>query len=284
MVFLKKRKKNSKKNSKKKLQMMMLFEFVVFLQEHLKKVSSVQNNHQEEKQKNSWEFYPKKWHDEQETKSEAKVTHLVASEDEDGSAKRDAAEEKGVQIVEESFIHSTINRPLVSSEELWSQPILDQEKRPPFPSAAKIAAIEKECGYKLPASLLRLLKIQNGGNFVASKTSYPTYVTTSWSDDSIEITSLLSLGGDDGIGGKNTLGDCEDWSYPKIGLYIIDCPSAGHDVVMLDYSRSGPQGEPRVVHVDTEPPSPLPDDSPRITVLAQNFEDFLRGLTAPKEQ
>jgi hypothetical protein len=39
---------------------------------------------------------------------------------------------------------------------------------------------------------------------------------------------------------------------------------------MLDYSVGGPQGEPRVIHVDPE------DDLS--AVLTMNFEEFLRGL------
>jgi hypothetical protein len=42
---------------------------------------------------------------------------------------------------------------------------------------------------------------------------------------------------------------------------------------MLDYSICGATGEPRVIHVDIEV-----FDAPKITFLANNFEEFINGL------
>ncbi|WP_428981470.1 SMI1/KNR4 family protein [Nocardia brasiliensis] len=60
----------------------------------------------------------------------------------------------------------------------------------------------------------------------------------------------------------------EEWGYPDIGIYFADCPSAGHDMIALDY-RGG--DEPRVVHVDQEA-------GYRITTLAPDFATFIDGL------
>ncbi|MEV4500189.1 hypothetical protein AB0J84_31410, partial [Micromonospora arborensis] len=51
-------------------------------------------------------------------------------------------------------------------------------------------------------------------------------------------------------------------------IYIADCPSAGHDMIALDYRSPG---EPTVVHVDQE-------WNYQITDLAPNFETFQTGL------
>jgi SUKH superfamily protein len=56
--------------------------------------------------------------------------------------------------------------------------------------------------------------------------------------------------------------------YPDIGIYFADCPSAGHDMIALDYREPG---EPRVVHVDQEVDY-------RITKLAPDFATFVSGL------
>ncbi|TOF94568.1 SMI1/KNR4 family protein, partial [Vibrio parahaemolyticus] len=63
----------------------------------------------------------------------------------------------------------------------------------------------------------------------------------------------------------------QEWGYPNIGIYFGDCPSAGHDMLCLDYRGCGPNGEPVVVHVDEE-------NDYEITHLANSFEEFVKGL------
>ncbi|MDP9700980.1 hypothetical protein J2T16_003893 [Paenibacillus intestini] len=135
-----------------------------------------------------------------------------------------------------------------------------------------IQSIEQELGYKLPASYIQLMKTQNGG--FPARTTFPTQEGTSWAENHIAITSILGIGRDKmySLGGEfGSRFMIEDWGYPDLGVVICDCPSAGHDVVMLDYRFCGPQGEPCVVHVDQE-------SDYEITYLAPNFEVFIRGL------
>ena len=63
----------------------------------------------------------------------------------------------------------------------------------------------------------------------------------------------------------------KEWGYPRIGVYFADCPSAGHDMLCLDYRACGPAGEPQVVHIDQE-------WDYAIVAVAETFEAFIRGL------
>ncbi len=137
---------------------------------------------------------------------------------------------------------------------------------------AVVATVERELGYKLPASYVELMTFQNGG--IPRRTNHRTKEQTSWGDDHISIAGIYS------IGGKKSRSLCgefgsrfwvEEWGYPDIGVYFADCPSAGHDMVCLDYRACGPTGEPQVVHIDQE-------WDYNIVFVAESFEAFIRGL------
>ncbi|KAB0547107.1 SMI1/KNR4 family protein [Pseudomonas argentinensis] len=142
------------------------------------------------------------------------------------------------------------------------------------PSDALIAETEAQLGYRLPASYVAFMRRHNGGTPHAC--CFPTEEATSWAEDHVAITSFLSIGRNKRYSLAGELGSrfmIEQWGYPDIGVYICDCPSAGHDMVALDYRACGPDGEPQVVHVDQE-------GDYRITLLARNFETFVRGLVS----
>lgn len=145
------------------------------------------------------------------------------------------------------------------------------------PTDELIDSIEKELGYKLPSSYIYLMQQQNGG--VPRNTCFPTEDPTSWAEDHIAFTGIMGIGREKSYSLCGDLGSpfmIEEWGYPDIGVVICDCPSAGHDVVMLDYRACGRDGEPEVVHVDQE-------DDYEITFLADNFEAFIRGLVGEEQ-
>lgn len=140
------------------------------------------------------------------------------------------------------------------------------------PSDEAVAQVERVLGVRLPASYVALMRQQNGG--MPARASHRTAEGTSWADDHVAITGIFS------IGSKKRYSLCgdsgsrfwiEEWNYPDIGVYFADCPSAGHDMLCLDYRTCGPEGEPQVVHVDQ-------DFGFKVTFVAENFEAFVRGL------
>lgn len=140
------------------------------------------------------------------------------------------------------------------------------------PSDELIYSIEQELGYKLPASYIQLMKLHNGG--IPKNTCFPTNGPTSWATDHVAITGIFGIGRNKTYSLCGSLGSkfmIDEWDYPQIGICICDCPSAGHDLIMLDYSKDGNSGEPEVVHVDQE-------NDFKITFLAKNFETFIKGL------
>jgi len=146
------------------------------------------------------------------------------------------------------------------------------------PTDELIHSIEQELGgYKLPASYIELMKMHNGGT--PHNTCFPTKERTSWAEDHIAITGIMGIGREKTYSLCGDLGSnfmLEDWGYPEIGICICDCPSAGHDMIMLDYSKCGKNGEPEVVHVDQE-------NDYKITFLAPDFASFINGLVSEGE-
>jgi hypothetical protein len=142
------------------------------------------------------------------------------------------------------------------------------------PTDKLIYSIEKELGYKLPVSYIQLMKLHNGGT--PKNTCFPTATGTSWAEDHIAITGIMGIGRTKTYSLCGSLGSqfmIDEWDYPDIGVCICDCPSAGHDMIMLDYSKCGKDGEPAVVHIDQE-------SDYKKTFLAKDFESFIRGLVS----
>ncbi|NGZ76712.1 SMI1/KNR4 family protein [Saccharibacillus alkalitolerans] len=137
----------------------------------------------------------------------------------------------------------------------------------------RIAEVEALLGYKLPADYIALLRLRNGGTPV--NTRFPMDVATAWSENHIAIDGICGVGGTWGLDSED-FGSrfmIEEWGYPDIGVVFGECPSGGHDAIMLDYRECGPQGEPKVIHVEVET-----EEEPWITPVADSFGEFVRGL------
>ncbi|MCP3370449.1 SMI1/KNR4 family protein [Bradyrhizobium cajani] len=143
-----------------------------------------------------------------------------------------------------------------------------------LPNQLAINAVQERLGYTLPAAYIELSCHQNGGQ--PRKTCIRSPSRTTWAEDHVAITGIYSIGSRKRCSLCGEFGSAfwvQEWGYPPIGIYFADCPSAGHDMICLDYRKCGPNGEPSVVHVDQE-------WDYRITFLAENFESFIRGLNS----
>lgn len=146
-----------------------------------------------------------------------------------------------------------------------------------YPTDEMIRKVEKEIRYKLPESYIELMKIHNGG--ILKRDAIRTDTPTSWAEDHVAVTGLYGIGFDKANSLCGEFGSrfwIEEWEYPDIGVAIADCPSAGHDMIFLDYRECGKNGEPCVVHIDQE-------YDYKITKLADNFEEFIYNLVCEDE-
>lgn len=144
------------------------------------------------------------------------------------------------------------------------------------PSDTLIASVETELGYRLPETYLALMKQHNGG--IPYATCYPLPNPQEGEQEYVEITGFLSIGRKKPNSLCGTAGNKlfkEGWHYPDYGVYICDCPSAGFDLILLDYRQCGPDGEPSVAYVDME--------KRQVTTLAPDFATFLQGLVEETE-
>jgi hypothetical protein len=150
-------------------------------------------------------------------------------------------------------------------------PDADDDHREPSPTDELVTSVERELGHRLPASYVAFLRRHNGG--VPRRTCCPS-APTSWADDHVAITGLFAIGRTASHSLCGELGSrfwVREWGYPDLGVYFADCPSAGHDMIAMDYRQVDARGEPPVVHVDQE-------RDYAVTVLAPGFAGFVRSL------
>lgn len=166
-----------------------------------------------------------------------------------------------------------MGRPSGAFAELWAPGAAGSSEygEPPV-SEETLQSIEAELGVRLPAAYASLARTHNGG--LLKRNAHPSPTPTTWATDHVAVTGIFAIGRTaqsslcGALGQRLWLGE---WGYPALGVYFADTPSAGHDMIALDYRASGPHGEPSVVHVDQEV-------GYLVTQLAPTFEDFIAGL------
>ena len=140
------------------------------------------------------------------------------------------------------------------------------------PTEADFEYVEASLGYRLPTSYKTLMKMHNGG--LLKKNFFENPLQRDWTPWSFSVESIY------GVDRKKPCSLCgemgskfwiDEWGYPDTGIVICDTISGGHDLIFLDYSDCGPDGEPCVVQIDQE-------SGFELTYLADNFKDFIDGL------
>ena len=136
-------------------------------------------------------------------------------------------------------------------------------------SEESIRDAERELQVRLPADLVSLLRVQNGGYVSDEFGAYPTSRRTSWADDHVAVNEIAGIGSD----GLSLLGSPAvntEWGQPD--ELVLLCGD-GHWWIALDYRECGPQGEPPVVFYENDSEG-APDD----LRLAGSFREFVCGL------
>lgn len=136
---------------------------------------------------------------------------------------------------------------------------------PPLTDAA-IAEAETLLGVKLPAALLDLLRIQNGG--FTQGFAFPVATPTSWAANHVPLPELFGIVTDEGVETEGNLLDTlylgEEDGLPG-GLVLLS--GDGDWYLALDYRR---REVPTVSWIDVVNGEDL--------VLADSFEAFVEGL------
>ncbi|MBT2443927.1 SMI1/KNR4 family protein [Streptomyces sp. ISL-36] len=143
------------------------------------------------------------------------------------------------------------------------------------PSLTDQAILEAErlLNVTLPASLLDILREQNGGLVASSRDAFPTSRPTSWAPDHVPFDVVMGIGhGEQTLSLLDSPYLVQEWGLPRD---VVLVSGEGHYWIGLDYRTCGRHGEPSVVWFDA-------DDNSELT-LAPDFRSFMEGLTSALE-
>lgn len=140
------------------------------------------------------------------------------------------------------------------------------------PSDEDFERVEQALGYRLPDSYKALMKMHNGG--LLAKNTFNNPLQCDWTPSTYNVASIFGVDASKSYSLCGNMGSrfwIEEWGYPDLGIAICDTISGGHNIIFLDYSDCGPQGEPCVVEINQE-------RNYEITYLADHFKEFISGL------
>ncbi|WP_371648378.1 MULTISPECIES: SMI1/KNR4 family protein [unclassified Streptomyces] len=141
--------------------------------------------------------------------------------------------------------------------------------QPPL-TGAVVQDAERQLGVRLPASLLEILRVQNGGLVAELWNALPTDVPTSWSENHVPLDDMMGIGRHDGQPSLLDSGYLvEEWGLPSP---LVLLSGDGHCWIALDYQTCGERGEPSVTWFDVDTDTELP--------LATDFQTFVERLAA----
>lgn len=151
---------------------------------------------------------------------------------------------------------------LIDNSTFWAD---NYYLHPPL-TEAMLEAAESKLQVKLPALLVELLRVQNGG--YTAGFAFPMQRATSWADDHVPLMELFGIVPDEAIQtAQNILHTpymMEEWGLPENQVLLT---GDGHWWITLDY-RASPT--PRVLWIDTEMEQEIE--------VAASFDDFINGL------
>lgn len=139
---------------------------------------------------------------------------------------------------------------------------------PPKPvSEAELAQFETSRGVKLPASYVRLLRLQNGG-----RVRKELFLTPDDQDYHIEEIAGIGEGRSSSLNLLQRYPVEDEAGRDVSDLVIPFGRLTGYGFLALDYRECGAHGEPSVLAVDTVEPPPI------LETVAEDFETFVGGL------
>jgi len=155
----------------------------------------------------------------------------------------------------------------INMAEFWGENFY---KHPPL-TDSMVSAAETLLNRKLPALLIDLLKVQNGG--YTKGFAYPMTEKTTWADNHVPLAELFGIVTDPSIKTAQNILDnqymVQEWGLPERQILLA---GEGHWWITLDYRK----GEvPTVRWIDCEYEEDIH--------IADTFDDFIKGLMSESE-